>query len=434
MKVLVLGSGGREHALAWKIAQGKGVEKVFIAPGNAGTATVGQNVDIGVNDFEKISDFALKEKISLVVVGPEDPLVNGIVDFLAEKGISAFGPSKKAAMIEGSKVFTRDLLAKYRIPSAEYSAFTDAESAKAYLRKKGAPIVVKADGLAAGKGVIVCETEVEAEQAIDRIIVAKEFGAAGAKVILEEKLVGEEASYLAFTDGKTVVPMASSQDHKRAFDNDAGPNTGGMGAYSPAPVVTKKIEKEVLGKIMFPAIEAMRKEGRPYKGVLYAGLMITEKGPRVLEFNCRFGDPETQVILPRMQSDLVHVLQACIGGTLAEHKVKWSKKACTCVVMASGGYPGSYEKGKEIFGLEKAAKLRDSVVFHAGTRLENGKVVSSGGRVLGVTALGKAIGESIANAYKAVALISFEKMHFRKDIGQKALLRMKKSSGKTRQG
>jgi len=427
MRVLVIGSGGREHALAWKIAQGRGVEKVFVAPGNAGTATVGQNVEIGVNDFEKIAEFALKEKIGLVVVGPEEPLVNGIVDFLREKGIPAFGPGKAAAIIEGSKVFTRDLLKKYGIPSAEYAAFENADEAKAYLREKRAPIVVKADGLAAGKGAIVCETEEEAEGAIEKILVEKAFGAAGSRVVLEEKLVGEEASYLAFTDGKTVVPMASSQDHKRAFDNDAGPNTGGMGAYSPAPVVTEKIEREVLEKIMRPTIEAMKKEGREYRGVLYAGLMITEKGPRVLEFNCRFGDPETQAILPRLESDLLPILFSCIGGTLAKQKAKWSKKACCCVVMASGGYPGAYEKGKEILGLEKAAKLRGTVVFHAGTRLENGKAVSCGGRVLGVTALGKAIGESIANAYKAVALISFEKAHFRHDIGQRALLHLKKS-------
>ena len=419
--VLIVGSGGREHALAWKLAQSKNAGRIFIAPGNAGTATVGQNVEIGVNDFGKIAEFALKEKIGLVVVGPEEPLVNGIVDFLAEKGIHAFGPSKAAAIIEGSKIFTRDLLKKYGIPSAEYAAFENPSEAKAYLREKGAPIVVKADGLAAGKGVIVCETEEDAERAIEKVLVEKSFGSAGSKVVLEEKLVGEEASYLAFTDGKTVVPMASSQDHKRVFDNDAGPNTGGMGAYSPAPVVTEKIEREVLEKIMRPTIEAMKKDGREYRGVLYAGLMITKDGPKVLEFNARFGDPETQVILPRLESDLLPVLFSCIDGTLAKQKVRWSKSACCCVVMASGGYPGSYEKGKEIFGLEKAAKLKGAVVFHAGTRLENGKVVSSGGRVLGVTALGGTIKQGIANAYKAVSRVSFEKAHFRKDIGQKAL-------------
>jgi len=425
MRVLIIGKGGREHVLAWALAKSGSVEKVFIAPGNTGTALIGENIDIGVSEFEKLAEFAEREKIGLTVVGPEDPLVNGIVDFFEEKDLNIFGPSRKAAIIEGSKIFARDLLKKYGIPSAEYGAFDSAEGAKQYLKEKGTPIVVKADGLAAGKGVIVCETEEEAEKAIDKMFVEKEFGKAGDKVILEEKLVGEEASYLVFSDGKNILPMVSSQDHKPVFDFDKGPNTGGMGAYSPVPVVTEALEKEVLEKVMKPTVEAMEKEGRIFKGVLYAGLMITEKGPKIVEFNCRFGDPETQVILPRLESNLVEIMQACINEKLAEKEIKWSKRACCCVVMASGGYPGKYEKGKEISGLEEAALMPETVVFHAGTREEEGKVVTNGGRVLGVTALGDNIKESIENSYKAVEKISFENAHFRKDIGQKALNREK---------
>lgn len=426
MRVLVIGSGGREHAIAWKLSQSPLVEKIFIAPGNAGTALVGENVKIAVDDFEALSGFVKSNGVALTVVGPEDPLVNGIVDFFQEKGLRAFGPKKNAAILEGSKLFTRGLLKKYGIPSAEYASFDDAEKAKAYLKKKGAPIVVKADGLAAGKGVVVAETVEEAEKAIDEMMVGKKFGEAGSRVLLEEKLLGEEASYLVFSDGKNIKPMASSQDHKRVFDNDQGPNTGGMGAYSPAPVMTKEIEQIALKEIIQPLVDAMRKEGREYKGVLYAGLMITKQGPKVVEFNCRFGDPETQVIIPRLETDLVPIVQSCIDGNLAKQKIKWSKKACCCVAMASGGYPGHYEKGKEIFGLEEAAKLPETIVFHAGTKEENGKTLTSGGRVLGVTALGGTIKESIENAYRAVAEISFEGMHCRKDIGQKALKRGKK--------
>ena len=423
MKVLVVGKGGREHAIAWKLAQDKNVKKVFIAPGNAGTTLVGENVDIAVNDFEKLAEFAENEKIALTLIGPEDPLAEGIVDFFSEKGLTAFGPSKKAAVIEGSKVFTRQLLQKHGIPSAEFKAFDEAEKAKQHLHEKGAPIVVKADGLAAGKGVVVAETIEEAEKTIDRMMVEKAFGEAGGKIILEEKLLGEEASYLVFSDGKNIKPMVSSQDHKRVFDNDKGPNTGGMGAYSPAPIVTKEMEKEILEKVMLPTVDAMKKEGREFKGVLYCGLMITEQGPRVVEFNCRFGDPETQVIIPRLESDLLPILQSCVNGTLAEQEVKWSNKACCCVAMASGGYPGKYEKGKEISGLEETTNLSETIVFHAGTKEENGKVLTNGGRVIGVTALGESIKQSIDNAYKAVELISFEDAHFRKDIGQKALHR-----------
>jgi len=423
MKVLIVGSGGREHAIAWKIKQSPLVEKVFVAPGNAGTAQIGENAPIKVEEFEKIAEFAEKEGIGLVFVGPDNPLVDGIVDFLQEKGLNVFGPSKKAAIIEGSKLFTRDLLKKHGIPSAEYACFESPEKAKQYLHKVGAPIVVKADGLALGKGVVVAETVEEAEKAIDSMMVEKKFGKAGNKILLEEKLEGEEASYFAFSDGKNIIPMVSSQDHKRVFDLDKGPNTGGMGAYSPAPVVTEEMEKRVLEEIMKPTVEAMAKEGRTFKGILYAGLMIGKQGPKVVEFNCRFGDPETQVILPRMKSDLVPIVQACIDGKLAEHKVEWDKRACCCVVMASGGYPGKYEKEKGISGLEEAGKLEDTVVFHAGTREKEEKVVTNGGRVLGVTAMGSSIKESISNSYKAVEKISFEGMQFRKDIGQKALNR-----------
>ncbi len=421
MKILVIGSGGREHTIAWKLAQSPLVEKVFIAPGNAGTALVGENIDIKVDEFEKLAEFAKKETIELTIVGPEDPLVKGIVNFFEEKNLNIFGPSERAAIMEGSKTFTRDLLKKYNIPSAEYAVFENADKAKAYLKEKGAPIVVKADGLAAGKGVVVAETIEEAEKAIDEMILDKRFGEAGSKVLLEEKLLGEEASYLVFSDGKNILPMVSSQDHKRIFDNDKGANTGGMGAYSPAPVVTKEMEQRVLKEIMQPTIDAMAKEGRMFKGILYAGLMITKDGPKIVEFNCRFGDPETQVILTRLESDLAEIIQACIDGNLNEKEIKWSDKACCCVVMASGGYPGTYKKGKEIIGLEETNSLPETVVFHAGTKKENGKILTNGGRVLGVTALGTNIKEAIDNAYKAVEKISFEGMQFRKDIGKKAL-------------
>jgi len=423
MKALVVGKGGREHAIAWKLAQGKDVEKVFVAPGNAGTGSVGENIDIKADDFGGLAGFAEKEGIGLTIVGPEDPLVNGLVDFFEEKGLRAFGPGKKASLIEGSKTFTRDLLKKYGIPSADYAAFENAVEARAYLREKGAPIVVKADGLAAGKGVVVAESLQEAEKAIESIMLDKKFGEAGSKILLEEKLVGEEASYLVFTDGKSIKPMVSSQDHKRAFDNDLGPNTGGMGAYSPAPIVTREMEERILKEVMQPTVDAMAKEGRAFKGVLYAGLMITGQGPKIVEFNARFGDPETQVILPRLESDLAEIMLACIDGNLKEQEIKWSPKPCCCVAMASGGYPGKYEKGKEISGLDEAGKLPETVVFHAGTRQEDGNVVTDGGRVLGVSSLGATIKESIDNAYKAVEKISFEKAHFRKDIGQKALKR-----------
>ncbi len=425
MKIAVLGKGGREHSLVWKLVQGKEVEKVYCIPGNAGTASIAENVSLEDNSFEGIANFAKEKRIDLTIVGPEEPLAEGIVDFFQEKGLKVFGPSKKAAIIEGSKIFTRELLQKYEIPSAEFACFDSAEKALKYLHEKGAPIVVKADGLAAGKGAIVCETIGEAEQAINKIMVEKAFGKAGEKIILEEKLVGEEASYLIFTDGNTIKPMVSSQDHKAIFDGDRGQNTGGMGAYSPAPVITKELEKEIIETIMQPTIDAMKKEGREYIGVLYAGLMITKDGPKIVEFNCRFGDPETQPLLMRLESDLLPILQSCMDGSLAEQEIKWSEKAACCVVMASGGYPGSYEKGKEISGLGEANSLEGTVVFHAGTKLDGEKVLTNGGRVLGITSLGNSIKESIENSYRAVEKISFEKAYYRKDIGQKALNREK---------
>ena len=425
MKVAVIGKGGREHTLAWKLSQSSSVEKVYCIPGNAGTTSIAENVVLEDDSLQAMADFVKEKDIGLTVVGPEDPLVNGIVDLFQKQGLNIFGPSKKAAILEGSKIFTRELLQKHGIPSAEFASFSKAEKALEYLHEKGAPIVIKADGLAAGKGAIVCDTVEEAESAIKKIMVEKEFGEAGQRVIMEEKLVGEEASYLVFTDGETIKPMASSQDHKPIYDGDRGSNTGGMGAYSPAPVVTDEIEKQVLEEIMQPTVDAMKKEGRTYQGVLYGGLMITEAGPRVVEFNCRFGDPEAQPLLMRLESDLASILQSCIDGTLQEQEIKWSEKAACCVVMASGGYPLKYEKGKEIMGLEQASQLQDTMVFHAGTKLDGRKVLTNGGRVLGVTALGNSIEESIGNAYKAVEKISFEKAYYRKDIGQKALKREK---------
>ncbi|MDD5148456.1 MAG: phosphoribosylamine--glycine ligase [Candidatus ainarchaeum sp.] len=418
MKILLFGSGGREHCLAWKIRQSRHCTKLFCAPGNAGTAQIAENVAINAEDIPALLEFSLKEKIDLTVVGPENPLVAGIVDEFEKKGLKIFGPKKAAAMLEGSKAFAKKIMRKYCIPTAEAKEFVSAEEALAYLQRQKMPVVVKADGLAAGKGVLICGTLPEAEKAVKKILLEKEFGEAGAKVVIEEFLEGEEASFLAFCDGKTVKPMASSQDHKRVFDNDKGLNTGGMGAYSPAPVVTKKIELEVLQGIMQKIIDAMKKEGAEYKGVLYAGLMIKNGKAKVLEFNARFGDPETQVILPRMESDLVEIMLACIEGKLAEKELEWKKDACTGVVLASGGYPENYEKGKEIFGLEK---VENAFVFQAGTKIENGKTVTSGGRVLVVSALGKNIEESIKNAYSEVKKISFEKMHYRKDIGRKAV-------------
>ncbi len=421
MKVLVVGGGGREHALVWKLSQSPKVTKIYAAPGNAGIAGLAECAPIKAEDIPGLLSFAKAKAIDLTVVGPEGPLSMGIVDEFTAAGLRVFGPSAKAAEIEASKRFSKDLMRKYHIPTAEYGVFTDKAAATAYVRQKGAPIVVKADGLAAGKGVVVAGTVEEALKALDLIMTEKAYGAAGERVVIEECLMGEEASFMAFSDGRTVVPMASSQDHKRVFDADKGPNTGGMGAYSPAPVVTKQLERTVMETIMVPTVRAMEKEGRLFKGVLYAGLMIRNNEARVLEFNARFGDPETQPIMMRLETDLIEIIEAILDERLAALEVKWKPEPAVCVVMASGGYPGNYRKGIEISGLEKAAKLPGVMVFHAGTSLKNGKVVTDGGRVLGVTGLGPVVAAAIDNAYKGAREISFDGAHYRRDIGARAL-------------
>ncbi len=421
MKVLVVGSGGREHALVWKIAQSSIVSKVFCAPGNAGIATHGKCVPVKPEDLDGILAFAREEEVDLTVVGPEAPLTAGLVDLLQGAGLRVFGPSKAAAEIEGSKVFCKELLRKYNIPTGDFEVFDNPEAAKTYARQQPVPIVIKADGLAAGKGVIIAQTAEEALAAIDRIMVVREFGTAGDRLIIEECLTGQEASLMAFVDGEHIAPMVPAQDHKRALDNDEGPNTGGMGAYSPVPAVTDEIFDIAVERILRPTVDAMAREGRPYKGVLYAGLMLTAEGPKALEYNCRFGDPETQVVLPLLESDLVEVMEACVDSTLDQTPLQWSEKTAVCVVMASGGYPGDYEKGKVIEGLDGAARLDDVLVFHAGTAAKQGHTVTSGGRVLGVTALGDGYGDTLDRVYQAVEQIHFVGAQFRRDIGNRAL-------------
>ncbi len=423
MKVLVIGSGGREHALVWKISQSPAVKKIYCAPGNAGIAKQAECLPISAEDIKSLTAWAEKERIDLTVVGPEAPLTLGIVDTFEARGLRIFGPHQKAAEIEGSKAFAKDVMKKYGIPAGDSQTFEDHEAAVKHVKDQGAPLVVKADGLAAGKGVIICRTVEEALAAVDLIMVKKTFGVAGAKVLVEEFLEGEEASFLAFTDGETVLPLPTSQDHKPIFDHDQGPNTGGMGAYSPAPVVSEKIHREVMERIMIPTMRGMAQEGRRYQGVLYAGLIIRDERAKVLEFNARLGDPEAQPLLMRMKSDLIPVLEATIDGKLSSQKVEWDPRSTVCVVMASGGYPGNYEKGKVISGLEEAAKVHGTFVFHAGTAFKEGKVVTNGGRVLGVTALGEGIRGAIEKAYEAVGKISWEGAYYRKDIGQKALRR-----------
>jgi phosphoribosylamine--glycine ligase len=432
MKILVVGGGGREHALVWKIAQSPKVDKIYCAPGNAGTAELAENVEIKAEDIPSLLKFAKEKKVDLTVVGPEVPLVAGIVNTFEKAGLRIFGPRAEAAVIEGSKVFSKEFMVKYGIPTAHSGIFDNLQKALAYIEEVGAPMVVKADGLAAGKGVVVCRKKAEAVDAIKLIMEKKEFGKAGDKVVIEECLVGEEASIIAFTDGKSVIPLASSQDHKRVFDGDKGPNTGGMGAYSPAPVVSDRLIEEIDVTILRPFVSGMRQEGILYTGVIYAGVMVTKKGPMVLEFNARFGDPETQPILMRMKSDIIPIFEAVIDGKLDDRLIEWDKRAAVCVVLAAGGYPGQYEKGKPISGIEKVDQMENAYVFHAGTRVERRKakgerrkaetrIVTNGGRVLGVTALGDNIKFAIQNAYRAVDMIKFKDMHFRKDIGKKAL-------------
>lgn len=421
MKVLVIGGGGREHALVWKLAQSPRVEGLYCAPGNPGIANHAACLAIGAENFDAIAAFVEREAIDLVVVGPEAPLAAGLVDRLEAAGARVFGPSKAAAELEASKAFAKHLMIKYGIPTGAYREFDDAAAAIAYVEQQGAPLVVKADGLAAGKGVTVAHDTATAVEAVRACMEDGIFGEAGRRVIIEECLVGEEASILAFSDGKTVVPMMASQDHKAVFDGDQGPNTGGMGAYAPAPVVPAALMAEIEEKVLKPCVAGMAAEGRPYKGVLYAGLMITAAGPKVIEFNCRFGDPETQVVLPQMVSDLVDVLLACCDGTLDQADLRWRQGACVSVVMASGGYPGAFEKGKIISGIAAAEAEDGVVVFHAGTSTCDGHLVSNGGRVLNVTAAGDSIPATIEKAYRAVTAIAFEDAHYRTDIGQKAL-------------
>ncbi len=421
MKVLVVGGGGREHALVWKIAQSPKVTKIFCAPGNAGISRQATLVPIPANDLNRLLKFALEERIDLTVVGPEDPLTRGVVDLFESRGLVIFGPSQRAAEIEGSKAFAKEIMKKHHIPTAACEIFEERDKALSYIREKGAPIVVKADGLASGKGVIICKTIEEAAQAVDQIMLEKVFGDAGKRVVIEECLVGEEASYIAFTDGKAILPMASCQDHKAVYDGDQGPNTGGMGAYSPAPVVTEEVHERIMEKVLRPMIQGMGEDGRPYRGALYAGLMIHGGHPKVLEFNARFGDPETQPALMRMKGDIVLILEACIRGDLSKRSIEWDPRTAVCVVMTSKGYPGDYEKGKVVEGLDEVSKMKDVFVFHAGTAWKNGATVTNGGRVLGVTGLGEGIEKAMETTYGAVEKICWEGVHFRKDIGFKAL-------------
>ena len=419
MNILVIGSGGREHALFWKLSESPQTGHIYAIPGNPG---MGEMIDISVMDNDAILRFAKEKEIGLVVVGPEVPLMNGLVDDLEKAGIRAFGPRANAAEIEGSKSFAKDLMKKYGIPTARYEVFTEAEPARAYIRREGAPIVVKADGLAAGKGVIVAMTEQEALDAVDVIMEDNSFGDAGARVVIEEFMQGEEASLLAFTDGKVIRPMISAQDHKRAFDGDKGPNTGGMGTYAPAPVMTTEMTERAVEEILKPTIAAMAKEGRPYTGCLYLGLMITSEGPKVVEFNARFGDPETQVVLPLLDGDLVQIMCACVDGTLADVPIHWKDGAAVCVVLAAGGYPASYEKGHEITGIADAEAM-GALVFHAGTAKKDDVLVTNGGRVLGVVGMGADIASAVKAAYNAVDRISFQDAYHRKDIAHRALKR-----------
>jgi len=429
MNVLIVGSGGREHCLAWKLARSPRVDQVYVAPGNGGTEWPGtpglapsQNIAIDAVDVDGLVAFARDNESALTVVGPEAPLVVGLVDALQSAGLSVFGPTQAAAQLEGSKVFAKRFMVEHGIPTGRAETFTDYDAALAYLRDLGAPIVVKASGLAAGKGVTVCATLDQAEQALHAAMVERVFGDAGDQVLIEECLTGQEASLLAFCDGQTVVPMVVAQDHKAAYDGDSGPNTGGMGCYAPARLMTPQLIDWVMDRVMQPTIDGMRAAGTPYVGVLYGGLMLTDDGPQVLEFNCRFGDPEAQVILPLLQTDLLDVIEACIEGRLAEIDVRWADEYAACVVTASGGYPGRYEKGKEIAGLEAAAQLPNVTLFHAGTRRDGTRTLTNGGRVLGVTATAPTLKGALDRAYQGLRSVHFEGMEYRTDIGAKGLV------------
>lgn len=419
MKVLVVGGGGREHALVWKLAQSPDVTKLYCAPGNGGIGEIAELVTIGAMDVDGIVNYSKAHQIDLVVVAPDDPLAIGMVDALETAGIKAFGPRKNAAVIEASKVFAKELMKKYRIPTADYRVFDNSRDAMEYVSQAELPLVVKADGLALGKGVLICHTRDEAIQAVRSIMEDKKFGSAGQRIVVEEFLTGPEVSVLAFTDGRTIKPMVSVQDHKRAFDQDKGPNTGGMGTFSPSRVYTEDIARECMETIFRPTVEAMNQEGRTFKGVLYFGLMLTEKGPRVLEYNARFGDPETQVVMPRLKTDLLKIMQAVVDEELDRIDIEWHEDAAVCVVMASGGYPEAYEKSFEITGLDQVANQSDIMVFHAGTKKEGEKFLTNGGRVLGVTARGSDLEEARRKAYDAVSRIHFKNAHYRRDIGIK---------------
>jgi len=422
MRVLVVGGGGREHALVWKLAQSPKVERIYCAPGNPGIAALAECVPVAADDLAALRAFAVANKVDLTVVGPEKPLVDGIADYFAEQGLRVFGPSAAAARLEGSKVYAKQLMAKYIIPTARFRVFTDSAEAQEYVRKIGGPVVVKADGLAAGKGVIVAADTEEALAAVRDIMDNQVFGAAGRQVVIEERLIGEEATVLAFTDGYTVVPMVAAQDHKRIFAGDRGPNTGGMGAYAPAPVITLELERRVVTEILEPVLRALRQEGIIYTGCLYAGLMITDDGPKVIEFNARFGDPEAQVVLPLLASDLVTVMEACLDGRLKDCEVKWRHGAAVCVVLAAAGYPGSYTKGDVITGLDTVDDPA-AIVFHAGTAWRDGRIVTNGGRVLGITGLGSDIRSAANKAYSIVEKIDFAGKQYRPDIAWRVLQR-----------
>jgi len=421
MKVLIIGSGGREHALVWKIIQSPKVSQIYCAPGNAGISQLAQCIDINADNIEELVDFAQKEKIDLTVVGPELPLSRGIVNEFNKQGLRIFGPNKEATEIESSKVFSKYLMKKYNIPTANYEVFQNSEEAFDYIKQQTFPLVIKADGLAAGKGVFIVKNLNQAGDALNTLMKKKTFGEAGRQIVIEEFLEGEEVSILAFSDGKTVVPMVSSQDHKKIFDNDQGPNTGGMGAYSPVPFYPNEFKKTVLEGILKPTVKGLQSEGREYKGVLYAGLVLTKEGPKVLEFNARFGDPETQVVLPRLKTDLVDILNAVIEGSLYKINIEWNNNSAVCVVVASGGYPSKYQKGKVISGLERLERMKDIIAFHAGTNFQDNKVITSGGRVLGITAWDETISKAKERAYKGVKEIYFEDMYYRKDIASKAI-------------
>ncbi|MGN0335239.1 MAG: phosphoribosylamine--glycine ligase [Lachnospiraceae bacterium] len=418
MKILVVGSGGREHALCWKIARSKRVDKIYCAPGNAGIASVAECVSIGAMEFDKLAAFAIEKEIDLTVIGMDDPLVGGIVDVFEAQGLRVFGPRKNAAILEGSKAFSKDLMKKYNIPTAAYENFDDPERALAYLETATFPIVLKADGLALGKGVLICNTLEEAKDGVKSIMLDKQFGSAGNQMVIEEFMTGREVSVLSFVDGSTIRIMTSAQDHKRALDGDRGLNTGGMGTFSPSPFYTEEVDEFCRKHIYQATVDAMKAEGREFKGIIFFGLMLTNQGPRVLEYNARFGDPETQVVLPRMKNDIVEVFEACVDGTLDQVDLEFEDNAAVCVVLASEGYPVKYEKGLPISGLETFEDKEDYYVFHAGTRFEGDTIVTNGGRVLGVTAKGATLKEARANAYKAAQWVTFDNKYCRSDIGK----------------